>query len=131
MMQGLRLLLVEDDPDSGDAMSALLRREGVQVDWAASGQAAIQSYREDQGHPFDVIMLDLMLPDMDGATLIARLAAIAPLPPIVIHTAAAAATARDAGLSVRAAAILRKPTDWGRMREILSSFRVVRTGSVH
>lgn len=126
---GLRLLLVEDDVDSGDAMSTLLRHEGVHVDRAATGEDAIARYALEPHHRFDLILLDLMLPDMDGATLIHRLASIAPLPPVVIHTAASESKARDAGAAVGAAAILRKPTDWGKMREILERFRVVGTGT--
>lgn len=58
--------------DSGEAMCVLLRKEGVRVDWAASGEEALARYGVSHHPAFDAIMLDLMLPDMDGATLIAR-----------------------------------------------------------
>ncbi|HET9250777.1 MAG TPA: response regulator [Candidatus Eisenbacteria bacterium] len=126
-MRPIRILLIEDDLDSGDAMCLLLRKEDARVDWAPTAEKAIARYRRDP--EFDLIFVDLMLPEMDGATLIERLSEIAPLPAVVIHTAASTATASEAARRIRGATILRKPTDWGAMRAILDRYRPVATGT--
>jgi CheY-like chemotaxis protein len=125
-MRFLRILLIEDDLDSGDAMSLLLRKQDARVEWASNAEEAITFYRRNSD--FDLIFVDLMLPEMDGATLIERLSEIAPLPAVVIHTAASTATAMEAARRIRAATILRKPTDWGLMRAILDRYRPVPSG---
>ena len=128
-MRSLHILLVEDDADSGEAMSLLLRSEGHRVDWASTGTEAIDFYRSATESPFDVIMLDLMLPDVDGSTLIQRLRSIATLPHVVIHTAASSASAQAAARHVGASAVLRKPTDWQGMRQVLDRCGTARSGN--
>ena len=118
-MRSLHILLIEDDSDSGEAMTLLLRSEGHRVDWASSGTEAMRLYRSARHTPFDVVMLDLMLPDVDGPSLIASLNSIAALPPVIVHTAASAANADAAARSIGATAVLRKPTDWRGMRQVL------------
>ena len=118
-MYSLHILLIEDDSDSGDAMSMLLRSQGHRVDWAATGTEAIDLYRSANGDRFDLIMLDLMLPHVDGASLVQRLRTVAALPPVVVHTAASTSRAQAAARDIGAFAVLRKPTDWQGMREVL------------
>jgi CheY-like chemotaxis protein len=126
-MRSIRILLIEDDLDSGDAMCLLLRKQDARVEWASNAEEAIALYRRNSD--VDLIFVDLMLPEMDGATLIERLSEIAPLPAVVIHTAASTATAMEAARRIRAATILRKPTDWGLMRAILERYRPVHSGT--
>lgn len=122
-MLPLHLLLIEDDPDSADAMSLLLRIRGVEVDWVGSGKDAVEFFRRGRARTVDVILLDLMLPDTDGASLIEQLSQIAPLPPVVIHSAGSEARVAKTGAQVHASAVLRKPTDWGKLLELLEGYR--------
>jgi DNA-binding response OmpR family regulator len=122
-MRPLHLLLIEDDPDSAEAMSLLLRTRGVEVDWVGSGGEAVQFFRLSRARTVDVILLDLMLPDTDGASLVAQLSQIAPLPPIVIHSASSEVRMAKTGAKVNAIAILRKPTDWGKLLTLLEGQR--------
>ena len=122
-MRSPHLLLIEDDPDSADAMGLLLRTRGVEVDWVASGQDAVEFFRSDRARTVDMILLDLMLPDTDGASLVARLSQIAPLPPIVIHSASSEARLEKAGVQVHAIAVLRKPTDLEKLLTLLEDYR--------
>jgi len=124
-MRPLHLLLIEDDPDSADAMSLLLRIRGVDVDWVSSGKEAIEFFRRGRARTVDVILLDLMLPDTDGASLIDQLSQIAPVPPIVIHSAGSEARVARTGAQVHAVAVLRKPTDWGKLLTLLEGYRPV------
>ncbi len=59
----MRLLIVEDETDLATALQIGLRREGYAVDTAADGAAAIERLT---ANPYDLVCLDLGLPDMDG-----------------------------------------------------------------
>lgn len=61
------LLLVEDDAPSRGAIQALLEASGYEVQSAASGNAALRSFRERQP---EIVLLDLGLPDLDGAQVV-------------------------------------------------------------
>lgn len=123
-----RILLVEDDTDSGEALRLLLQSQGYDVVWAASGKEAVWAARSDPGHPVDLILLDLMLPDMDGVAVIERLSESGPVPPVVIHSASTVAVAEEARRRIGAAAVLRKPTEWSRMKEVIERACAVGSG---
>jgi len=80
----MRLLLAEDDPLLGDGLQVALRRAGYTVDWLTDGADVLAALRAD---PFDVAVLDLGLPRLDGLQLItaARSAGIGV--PILVLTA--------------------------------------------
>jgi two-component system CheB/CheR fusion protein len=61
------ILIVEDDADSGEAISCFLRQKGYRVDTSPSGKHALAAIIND---PPDLIVLDLVLPEMDGASLL-------------------------------------------------------------
>src|SRR5260370_10407241 len=65
-----RLLVVEDEPNILELLSASLRYAGFEVVTAAAGTEAVQAA---QRHRPDLIVLDVMLPDMDGFDVIRRL----------------------------------------------------------
>ncbi|WP_228076620.1 chemotaxis protein CheB [Novilysobacter ciconiae] len=67
---GLCVLIVDDDPQTVDALAALLRLEGVDVLAASSGEQALQLAAR---RPPDVVLTDLGMPDMDGYQLLAKL----------------------------------------------------------
>ncbi len=74
----MRLLVVEDDPSISIPLVAGLRREGFEVEAVATGEAAIAS----QG--YDLVLLDLGLPDLDGHTVCRELRADSDVPIIVV-----------------------------------------------
>lgn len=63
----MRLLLVEDDDLLGDGLMQALQREGYTVDWVRKGAHAIRALTQAR---FDLVLLDLGLPDMDGVILL-------------------------------------------------------------
>jgi CheY-like chemotaxis protein len=83
------ILLVEDDVDIRELLADLLRDEGYVVAEAANGAIALDALRADRRPRFDVILLDLMMPVMDGVEFRsfqladARLAHI----PVILFTA--------------------------------------------
>jgi DNA-binding response OmpR family regulator len=75
---GVRLLLVEDDPTISDPLAEGLRREGFDVELAATGAAAIDAA------PVDLVLLDLGLPDLEGHVVCQALRAASNVPIIVV-----------------------------------------------
>lgn len=61
------ILLMEDEPSMAKGLKLVLTDEGYDVDWAMTGQSALDKFRR---IPFDVLIADLRLPDMDGMTVI-------------------------------------------------------------
>ena len=58
------ILIVEDEPDIQELLCAYLRDAGYGTAAAGDGVAALELF---QSHPFDLVLLDLMLPKIDGA----------------------------------------------------------------
>lgn len=61
-----KILLVEDDKEIARIVCDHLRKEGYSVTWASTGKEGWEDFNEDQ---FDLALIDLMLPEMDGYTL--------------------------------------------------------------
>ncbi len=76
-----RILVVDDEPQMRRALRASLRGEGYQVEVAASGAEALQAAQRLEPH---LLLLDLGLPDMDGAEVCARLRTFTQAPIIVL-----------------------------------------------
>jgi len=77
----LRVLIVEDEPSYVDALSVALESEGFDVLAAVDGRAGLLSFFED---PPDIVLLDLMLPEMSGLDVLRRIRSEANTPVIVL-----------------------------------------------
>lgn len=106
-MSGARILVVEDEPSLGDVLEAYLRREGHATERAASGTKA---WRLLQQWKPDLVLLDLMLPGMDGWEVLRRLPPDDPVRVIVI-TARAEQVDKLLGLRLGADDYVVKPFD--------------------
>src|ERR1044071_4115378 len=104
-MSGERLLLVDDDPRVRSAVGRRLGFEGFAVDLASSGAEAIERCSV---VPPDLVILDVMLPEMDGLEVARHLRQLSPVP-ILMLTARDAIADRVAGLRSGAADYLVKP----------------------
>lgn len=85
-MSAARILVVDDDPDIRDTVIEVLEEHGLRAQGAANGVEALRALRDDPELP-RLILLDLMMPGMDGrAFREAQLAdpALAPIPVVVI-----------------------------------------------
>ena len=67
---GVRILAVDDDPDSLEVVRAALTLAGAEVTTAASASAAIRAW---ELNPSDVLLCDLAMPDMDGFQVLSRI----------------------------------------------------------
>jgi two-component system response regulator QseB len=102
----MRLLIVEDDPQLGEALVAALRGHGHAVDWFRDGDAADAALA---GVPFDAMLLDLGLPGADGLTWLRRWRARRIDLPVLVLTARDSTEQRIAGLDTGADDYLVKP----------------------
>lgn len=119
----ISVLLVDDDPDIRELVSAYLREHGVDAVAAGDGTAM---YRALKQRHFDLILLDIMLPGDDGLTLCAQVRERAP---VILLTALAEESDRVLGLELGADDYLTKPFS---NRELLARIRaVLRRGGPH
>jgi two-component system, NtrC family, response regulator AtoC len=102
-----RILILEDDEILRDLLAMYLEMEGHVVTTAADGGAGLSLLRN---NPVDLIVLDLMMPEMDGSRFLAALQTEFANPPRVIVLSAAADHARAGGLDrAGASLVLVKP----------------------
>jgi signal transduction histidine kinase/CheY-like chemotaxis protein len=106
-----RVLLVEDGPDNQRLISGILRRAGLDVEIAADGAVgcdlALRSETVDE--PYDVILMDMQMPVLDGYTAVQRLRAAGYGGAIIALTAHAMAGDRERCLSVGCSDYATKP----------------------
>ncbi len=84
----MKILLVDDEPEFREAIALVLVGENYQVTHAASGTEALTKWRaiQDTDKPFDLVITDLLMPNMDGWALLTEIRLTAPLLPIVVLT---------------------------------------------
>lgn len=102
----LRILVVDDEQMLTDLLSMALRMEGWEVRTAASGFEALQSARDFRP---DAMVLDIMMPDLDGMSVLQRLRASGDDVPVLFLTAKDAVSDRVAGLTAGGDDYVTKP----------------------
>jgi heavy metal response regulator len=102
----MRILIVEDDPDLAGFIQKGLREERYAVDWAHEGEEGLLMANTT---PYDLIILDVMLPALDGFTVCRRLRAAGNKTPILLLTARGTVEDRVTGLNIGADDYLTKP----------------------
>ncbi len=112
-----RLLIVEDDLSIGRALHAGLTGSGHEVAWAKAGGEAAKAAQDGE---YDLVLLDLGLPDMDGLDLCQRIRAVQPASVVVILTARDEEIDVVLGLEAGADDYLTKPF---RLAELLARVR--------
>ncbi len=106
-----RILVVDDEPSITDAVSTSLRYEGYDVEVAETGRSALSSAQE---RTPDLIVLDVMLPDLDGLEVTRRLRADGIRVPVLFLTARDALEDKLAGLTVGGTTTSPSPSRWPR-----------------
>lgn len=76
-----RLLIVEDDPEIAKVICDLFRRDGYEVTWATTG---LEGWEDFKSEIYDLVLVDLMLPEMDGFTLCKNIRWKSDVPLIII-----------------------------------------------
>jgi two-component system OmpR family response regulator len=100
------LLVVDDEPFLRDAVAASLRFLGFEVTTAETGTQALRQARD---HPFDLIVLDVMLPDTDGFEIVRRLRGEGNNVPVIFLTARDTQADKVTGLTIGGDDYVTKP----------------------
>jgi len=111
----MKILLVEDEPAIAEPLVEGLRREGFEVEWAATGNSALEA------PSCDVVLLDLRLPDVDGLDVCRSLRRRSDVP-IIVVTARGEESDRVVGLELGADDYVVKPFG---LRELIARIRAV------
>ncbi|MEU3567903.1 response regulator transcription factor [Kitasatospora sp. NPDC036755] len=114
-----RLLVVDDEPALRDALESSLAFEGYEVATATDGYEALESVERDRP---DLVLLDIMMPRMDGLTAVRRMRSRGDTVPVLMLTARDAVGDRVTGLDVGADDYLAKPFE---LDELLARVRAL------
>ena len=122
----MKVLIVEDERALADALEHIVRRAGYAADAVYNGTDALAQAMEGG---YDVIVLDVMLPDMDGFQIVSRLRARGNPTPVLMLTARADVSDKVTGLNAGADDYMTKPFD---NAELLARLNALcrRTGEV-
>ncbi len=112
------ILLIDDDPELAEMLSSYLKSEGFSLDTVLTGKAGLKS-AEAKG--YELILLDVMLPDMSGFNVLSALRATSNVP-VVMLTGRGEEIDRVVGLEMGADDYIPKPFP---LRELLARIRAV------
>src|SRR5450432_3899550 len=115
----MRVLLVEDDPDTAESIALMLRSEKLVVDTTEFGEDGLEIAKL---YDYDIILLDLMLPDIDGFKVLRRLRAARIDTPVLILTGRRGLHSKLKALGFGADDYMTKPFD---KRELLARVQAV------
>ncbi len=115
----MRVLLVEDDPTAAQSIEMMLRSESYICDVTDMGEDALEIGKL---YDYDIIVLDLMLPDMDGYQVLRRLRAARVKTPVLILSGLNGSDDKIKGLDVGADDYLTKPFD---RRELIARIQTI------
>ncbi|SDR70748.1 response regulator transcription factor [Corynebacterium timonense] len=123
--QGVKVLVVDDEPNIVELLTVSLKFQGFEVESAESGQEALKIAREFRP---DAYILDVMMPGMDGFELLGKLRSEGLDGPILFLTAKDAVEDRIHGLTIGADDYVTKPFS---LEEVITRLRVIlRRGNV-
>ena len=127
----MRILIVEDNRKLAEGLKKLLSDSGYAVDWVADGDSALSAAR---ALGYDLIVLDLSLPEIDGLQVLRELRGDRIAVPVLILTARDGLEDRIKGLDLGADDYLTKPFEWGeldaRIRALIRRSAAVRTSLI-
>ena len=132
----MRVLLVEDDKATAQTIETVLKKEGMVVDTSVLGEDGLEIGKL---YDYDVIILDLMLPDMDGYEVLKRLTDAKIATPVLILSGLSGTDKKVKGLSTGADDYLTKPFDKAelvaRIRALVRRSKghpesIIRTGAI-
>ncbi|MGE5452884.1 MAG: PAS domain S-box protein [Acidobacteriota bacterium] len=118
-LAGLNVLAAEDNPINQMVLHEFLKLEGAEVTFVDSGQAAIDLVRAHAPPPFDLILMDVQMPLVDGYEATRQIKRLAPHLPIVGQTAHAMEEERDKCVAAGMVDLVVKPIELDRLVQTL------------
>jgi CheY-like chemotaxis protein len=117
------VLVAEDNPVNQKLLRLILEKAGVTVDLVENGVAAVDAalFARETGHPYDLVLMDMFMPILDGHTATHQLRTLDYRGPIVALTASAMAEDREKCLAAGCDDFLTKPIDRKRLLEVVKS----------
>jgi DNA-binding response OmpR family regulator len=116
----MRILLAEDERSLSKALTAILQRNHYSVDQAYDGQQALDYLEAEE--PYDAVILDIMMPRLDGLSVLKQIRAEGSLVPVILLTAKSDVEDKIAGLDDGANDYLTKPFD---ANELMARLRAI------
>jgi len=119
-LTGQEILLVDDDMRNIFALSRELEKSGLNITMAENGRVALEKIAEREA-PFDLILMDIMMPEMDGLTAIREIRKISAYQqvPIIALTAKAMPEDKTGCIEAGASEYLTKPVDMERLLSMM------------
>jgi DNA-binding response OmpR family regulator len=119
-----KVLIVDDEPDLLLMLRVSLEAVGFETGLAADGDVALQRMRAER---FDLVLLDVMMPVLDGWSVLEALKDDPTAPPVLVVSAKTAQQDRERALSLGATAYITKPFDIdslvAKLHEVLAAAR--------
>lgn len=119
--QNPKILVVDDEPVSLMLLDTILRRSNFAVSTALSGHDALNLLSQE---PFDLMILDLLMPDMDGLTVLETLREDPHFEdfPVIVFTAVSQNRVRQEALSKGATTFLTKPVSSHELTRVVNKY---------
>ncbi len=112
-MSAAKLLIAEDDPGAGEALRAAFADAGYDVLLASTGAEARAAFADG---PWDAVLTDIVMPDVDGLTLLREFVAAPEAPPVIVMTAYGSVERAVQAMKDGAHDFLEKPLDLNALR---------------
>jgi PAS domain S-box-containing protein len=126
-LSGLRILAAEDNEVNQLVLEDFLTREGAEVRMVGNGRLAVEAV--ERGDAFDVVLMDIQMPEMDGLEATKKIRRIAPTLPVIGQTAHALKEEHQRSLAAGMVATITKPIDIEMLvTTVLGHVRVLGTG---
>lgn len=116
MTEQMNILVVDDNEDLLETFSMILRRRGFSVETAPDGVCAVDKYK---AHHFDVTLMDIVMPEMNGVEALRRIREINPEATVILMTAYSEDELMRSALAEGARCIVHKPVRIDRMIEMI------------
>lgn len=122
-----KILLVEDETNVAKGLKLVLGEAGYEVDWAETGKRALELSRR---KPYDLMLTDLYLPDIDGLEVIKKVRRERPQTRVIIITGYSTVASAVEAFKLGASDYLEKPFTEDEIKAAIHEVFVARTASV-